>query len=284
MAAELIKCENCGAEVDVHEPRCPYCNSFLYEGAEKEYWDKMGQIHEDLKDLGDVPENAYKKEVRSQVSRIGGWLKKGLLFLVILGGLWMVYTSNREMDDAEDKKSQMVWQQENFPKLDAWYEAGEYDKIIEVRNQLAEEGNYLYIWDWEHAVFIDTYEAHQILTEYYNLMVPEIGTEEDIQARKDAARASMDKKQWEENVGEMIYWLMEVVNWTTANRQESYTAEDWQKVQVYREEAWDMGCAFLEIEEQDMAGLWQKLCPDDLTSYKECQNYAEEWMKQEVGR
>ena len=42
MAAELIKCENCGAEVDIQEPRCPYCGSFLYEGAEQEYWDKMG--------------------------------------------------------------------------------------------------------------------------------------------------------------------------------------------------------------------------------------------------
>ena len=94
----------------------------------------------------------------------------------------------------------------------------------------------------------------------------------------------MDEKQWEENVGEFIYWLMEVVNWTTAARQESYTEEDWQKVQVYREEAWDMGCAFLEIEEQDMEALWQQLCPGDLTSYKECQSYAKEWMKQEVGR
>ena len=49
MAAELIKCENCGAEVDIQEPRCPYCGSFLYEGAEQEYWDKMGQIHEDYR-------------------------------------------------------------------------------------------------------------------------------------------------------------------------------------------------------------------------------------------
>lgn len=134
VAENLITCENCGAEIDIKEPRCPYCDSFLYEGAEQEYWDKMGKIHEDLKDLEDVPEQAYKREVKAQTRKVGGVLKRGMILLLVCAGLWMLFSGDRRAKDVEDKKSQMVWQQENFPKLDAWYEAGEYDEIIAVRH------------------------------------------------------------------------------------------------------------------------------------------------------
>ena len=61
-----IICSSCGAEFDNDMAKCPYCGTMNYEGAEKEYLEKLEDVREDLDDLNEVPLEETKKEFKKQ--------------------------------------------------------------------------------------------------------------------------------------------------------------------------------------------------------------------------
>lgn len=48
-----IRCRSCGAEFDDSLAACPYCGAENEKGAEKEYMDKLDDIHDDMSELSD---------------------------------------------------------------------------------------------------------------------------------------------------------------------------------------------------------------------------------------
>ena len=55
-----------------------------------------------------------------------------------------------------------AWEKENFPQLDQWYEAGDYDKIADFSDRLWEEDSEFYLDHWEHSVFVlDYYKPYR---------------------------------------------------------------------------------------------------------------------------
>lgn len=70
-----------------------------------------------------------------------------------------------------DTREQMQWERENFPKLDAWYEEGDYDSILAFCNEIdAATGGISYSYtNWEHwniLPFYDTYQECMELKKY----------------------------------------------------------------------------------------------------------------------
>lgn len=58
------------------------------------------------------------------------------LFLRYSGDI--IYSVYNKMTDTRmaDTREQMQWERENFPKLDAWYEEGDYDSILAFCNEI----------------------------------------------------------------------------------------------------------------------------------------------------
>ena len=56
----------------------------------------------------------------------------------------------------------MLWEQETFPKLDTWYEAGEYDKIQEFFANNGENP----LYGWKHYDFIVLYGQYESVMYY----------------------------------------------------------------------------------------------------------------------
>ena len=61
-----IICSSCGAEFEDTLPKCPYCGSLNYKGAEAEYLGKLEDVRRDMQQLEQVPEKELKKKLKKK--------------------------------------------------------------------------------------------------------------------------------------------------------------------------------------------------------------------------
>lgn len=145
-------CPNCAAEYEDTLPKCPFCGTMNYKGAEAEYMEKLEDVRSDMADLGNVPEEVTRKELKKQ----GKFLKKLLLILgviVLLGAALMVW-GNRESE--RNLQEDYLWRQTNYPIFDEMYADGEYEELAELCSQAIQED--LPFFEWEHAAFCEVLE------------------------------------------------------------------------------------------------------------------------------
>jgi len=158
-------CQNCGAGITVEDAKCPYCEGFNYEGAERKYFKDLNQIKEDLKQqLEEIPTESYRKEVSVQISKILKTLLICIIIAIVLYGIISLLFSLKERinrSNLAEPMEQLIWDRENFPKLDEWYEAGEYDKLIEFRNELYSADKVYTYNHWQHEDFLWFYEDYR---------------------------------------------------------------------------------------------------------------------------
>ena len=158
-----IRGPSCGAVLPALTARCPYCDTVFEEGAEKEYMQKLSGIHEDLGDL----KYAALRELAAETGESGRFLKKVwkvTIVLVLLGIAGMLFFRHREEKRAA---AEYLWARDNYPIMDAYYEAGEYEELYAFYSQAMQEDHD--VWQYDHWAFLsalgDCYEAQAILEE-----------------------------------------------------------------------------------------------------------------------
>lgn len=142
--AEKIICASCGAEIEEDLPRCPYCDTLLIEGAQREYREKLEKVREDMAGLEQLPRQAVKQEIRKQGRKIRS-------ILLIAGGVALVLAVLFWMADRRyerDNKKDYIWGQQHFPAMSELYENGKFEEL---------EKRYLEalfddkpVWNWEY--------------------------------------------------------------------------------------------------------------------------------------
>lgn len=152
-----IICKSCAAEFLDKLPKCPYCGTMNYKGAEAEYLNKLEDVREDMEDLEVVPKEAQKKEFRKQTFF---WLKVIIGIICVIGliiGLIFWLESRYERDERAD----FLWAQENVPKLDTFYEKEAYEELLTLYDAFDEDAP---VWKWEHYDFMSIYN-HMVWAE-----------------------------------------------------------------------------------------------------------------------
>ena len=142
----MIMCRECGAPIEELAERCPYCGAINELGAEHKYMQDMYDLKDDLKEVGNIPSEEIKAEVKSNVHFTGKAVAVLLALVLILAAVFLflrysgdiIYSVYNKMTDTRmaDTREQMQWERENFPKLDAWYEEGDYDSILAFCNEI----------------------------------------------------------------------------------------------------------------------------------------------------
>ncbi|WP_341876634.1 hypothetical protein [Defluviitalea saccharophila] len=164
IALKQRKCQNCGATISVIEPKCPYCGGFNYEGAKRKYFRDLYRIRDKLKQLEEIPTESYKAEVSVQIKRIIKILLICAVSIAVIYGIVALFFKLIDITDGfnqADPKEQLLWDRENFPMLDEWYEAGEYDKLLEFSYELySADKVYTYV-NWQHEDFIWFYAYYR---------------------------------------------------------------------------------------------------------------------------
>lgn len=161
-----VYCGNCGAHFYIYEPKCPYCGTTNELGDEAKFLEHLESIIDNMEDVENIPKEAMESEAKKT------WQKAGRVFiilavLILIAVIIVLAATKTKYKVSSDKtKKQVLWQYENYPKLDAMYEAEDYDGIIEFENDLysnpeTEEFN---IYNWKHGEFINSYR------DYYNLV------------------------------------------------------------------------------------------------------------------
>lgn len=113
-------CPNCGAKLTGREPQCPYCGWEDPKQAEAGQRAALGGIARKTAELLHLPERVCRAILRWMLIVIGAALG---VYLLILAGTGIV-TGYRQSHSYGN-------QQKNLEKLEAYYEAGDYEAMLE---------------------------------------------------------------------------------------------------------------------------------------------------------
>ena len=163
-----IKCPNCGAMFDPHEPKCPYCDYINPAGAQEKYMNALEEKRLRLDNVDEEAAELYHTEMKKKGRRLA--LTIGITVAVINLGIVFFALKDRFFKPSyerspEDEIKEIAWQRENFPKLDELYKAGEYDKLLDLYRQFSSETPYHDLWNWSHFSFADCLVRFSIFTE-----------------------------------------------------------------------------------------------------------------------
>ena len=113
-----IICSSCGAEFEDTLPKCPYCGSLNYKGAEAEYLGKLESMRQDMQQLEQVPEKELKKKLKKKQK----FVIKLLILLAALAAILAVIVFRVRYIEPRDARADYLWEKENFPILDRLYQ------------------------------------------------------------------------------------------------------------------------------------------------------------------
>lgn len=142
-----VICQNCSAEYDENEVKCPYCGFLYAPGMEKKYMSDLEDKRQALDVVDDEARADYKKEAK-------GTGKKVLKIVLIVAAVILVIIGASKLYDyylfyeRYSAEEELLWQQENFPILDEYFEKGDYDACFDIL--YSDENRDHHIWDWQH--------------------------------------------------------------------------------------------------------------------------------------
>lgn len=176
MEKELV-CPNCGALVELHKDKCPYCGYINEIGAEEHYMNKLSAIKENLNRVDDNARKEYSKEIGVTLKS----LIKVLIVVLILCAIclllfaWVSAGEKKYLKEAEDTASlaeNLKWRKEAFAQYDELYNNGEYIKIAELMSEAESQEKDIY--SWEHYPFISVYKKYM---QVKDVMLPDMVAE-----------------------------------------------------------------------------------------------------------
>lgn len=154
---KMLHCENCHAIIPMDSAKCPYCGALNVFGGEKQYMERLFDLKEDVEELKDIPVKTYKREFGKNSRMIKRTLIIcGIAACLVFGVFFIINKFSYEEIPVAERKEQLLWEKENFPKLDELYAGGDYDGILEYEEKNCKDGYYS-IYNWEHADFISIY-------------------------------------------------------------------------------------------------------------------------------
>lgn len=160
MAKKMIICPNCGGEFDASLTCCPYCGTQNDEAAEREYLGKVRKINRNLRNL------SKRSDAQMAGSAAKGVRRAVLILALIAGAALLIYgiMSALSRSEANRRKSNYAAIQENFDTLDEYYEAGDYDAMLEYFNNIPDD---MTPYTWKHAPLCYSLNAMQEVDGYW---------------------------------------------------------------------------------------------------------------------
>lgn len=155
-------CPSCGGEYADWAQKCPYCGSVNEKADERLYLNHLEELRRRLDVVDEESEATYRRQISYQSGRLLkllGILLGAAVLLFCIGMTISTVSKNRQEDRQLD---QLEWEREEFPKLDAWYETGDYDAILEEQRTLLLDAKSSYsLYGWPHYTYIfDFYQSH----------------------------------------------------------------------------------------------------------------------------
>lgn len=251
MSKQVI-CSSCGAKFRQSLPKCPYCDTLNYKGAEAEYMGRLQNLRGEVERLGDIPE----QETRKELKKLKPVLFILLLIAVVVAGIVGLKEFLQRDEFETDSKEDIVWQKEMFPIFDELYNQEDYEKLLELFNEALIDGKAVY--EWKHASFC-----------YESLRCQEINELLD----QEAAGVTME--EYDEVFLLNAYWHLRGLSYGT-----ELSEGEQKRLQPYVDECINrVGTRWNFSDEQQAEFEKQLKINQGIVPYDLCEEYIKQWMK-----
>lgn len=228
-------------------------------GAKKKYFRDLYKIKDKLKDLANVPVKAYSNEVSVQKKRIIKTIIICLTIVVVIFGAFSLLNkmgSSLEGYGEVSTKERILWERENYPILDEWYEAGDFNKIKEFQEDLYSRNSSYNLNNWEHASFFYLYREC------------------------DSAKFLIDTTQNVENLSLWdIYTIIHMTLSVSYHLEERFNEDEIAKLEVYKPVLKDFLNNQLEVTDKEAEQLYKDSNNNGTLSFHKMYDYAEKVKK-----
>lgn len=174
-----IKCRECGALIDGQVARCPYCGAINEAGAEQKYMEDMDTLRDNLEDLGDIPKEEITQEIRKHLKFTGKTVVITLVVIIVVAAALFLYSKRWDIamylyetasqTTTADAREQLLWEKENYPRLDEWFAEGKFDALLDFyrENSYVESGIQYNFSTWEHYYLLTYYDEYRECTDFW---------------------------------------------------------------------------------------------------------------------
>lgn len=252
-----MKCSQCGADFDEQLSQCPYCGALNYSGAERQYFDHLHDLNQEMAEMGDDSEESYTAGIKKGTRIfLTVFIALGIVAAVVII-LVVTYARISAKKDSELYHANMQWKREYYSQLDELYDAGKYDEILTFLDEhVNDKGYYPYVW--EHLDFINIYNHYynfQIDTPYFD----------------------------DENLVYKTLTLYDILSLESVDLEAAIdlTDEETEQIQQWKSEAHTFLTDHMKLSEADIETLKSETLDPDYhyPSYSQCEKYIKKHYK-----
>ena len=166
----MITCPSCGAAYEDGLTHCPYCRSVDDYRDESEFMEDLEEIRDKVEDLPtDVHRESVRRYREETVRDIRMIIAGVIAAAAAVAALVIVFsfvipkaTGTSDEDRREKKREEYLWREENFPVMDAYYEAQDWEGLLAFVNEADNSA----IYRWQHFSVIEALQKIGSLRDY----------------------------------------------------------------------------------------------------------------------
>ncbi len=239
-----VVCRSCGAEYAADIPNCPYCGTMNLPAAENDYMSRLESIRGDMGSLGKLAGQKSRARMKKTYRRL---LIIAVIFALALAAGYAVHTK-RAREEARREKEEYLWQREYFPRLDACYDAGDYDTLRALYQEASNEGHQ--VWQYRRRAFCD----------YLNTL----------------NNAEVSKQMMEQGVGDLEALFVSEIELYTLERQYDLSKEERALLEELRAPLLEDFAARFPMSEEESAAMRRILEREGFMPYREAREFLRE--------
>ena len=239
-----VICRSCGADYAADVPNCPYCGTMNLPAAEDAYMGRLDSLRGNLENLGDLPGQKGRARMKTAYRR---FLIIAVIAALVLAAGFAAHQA-RAREEAAREKAEYLWQREFFPRLDACYDAGDYDALRTLYEEAGDEGHA--VWQYRRRAFCE----YLVTLDYAE------------RARRDA----------EQGCGDTVYLFVKELELYTLERVYDLGREERGLLEELRAPLLEDFAARFPMTEEELAGLRRILDRDGFMPYAEAEKFLKE--------
>ncbi len=246
-------CKNCGATINENDARCPYCNAMNEAAAKQQFDKKLDDMTTEVEQMAVQPKEELVRHSGKLLKKIGFIIAMVILLIVVVLGLIKANEQREQKQWELEAQRQIKWENETFPQLDKWYEAKEYEKILDFIDRMYEEESENNIYGWKHYTFITIYDYYMRCKAYKEHIL----LEDCYYVTTGSAIYSAMTLIYEYSEENMTQYLEPSLSGRT-----DITEEELTYIKEYREYARDILTKDLGLSDEELEELYQKCLID----------------------
>lgn len=157
----LVKCLNCGAEIDSDLVKCPYCGYLNETGARKAHEETLEKIEDEIESNIAMGDAAYSQGVKKtgKSSAVGIGLVLVIFGLIALAFFlfWRFGDKTNVVVTPEKTVSEIAFIEDAFPRWDEMYYDEKFDELAKEFEEYSENHN---LFVYENYEFLYAYSLY----------------------------------------------------------------------------------------------------------------------------